>query len=120
MNFLGALDKLLTDNGINYTLDLANDVVNFPFWEGDYQEIDSSYEQGYHEYVFTLTGTNKGTYSRLIKDLDIIRKITMNHTEMLESGHGIAFYYEHMQMIPSQDEQIKRMEITLTIKEWSV
>lgn len=120
MNFLGALDKLLTDNGINYTLDLANDVVTFPFWEGDYQEIDSSDEQGYHEYVFTLTGTNKGTYSRLIKDLEIIRKITMNHTEMLESGHGIAFYYEHMQMIPSQDERIKRMEITLTIKEWSV
>lgn len=120
MNFLGALDRLLTNNGINYTLDLVNDIVTFPFWEGDFQEVDSSEEQGYHEYSFTLTGTNKGTYSRLIKDLEIIRKITKNHTEILGSGHSVAFFYERMQMIPSQDEQIKRMEIIITIKEWSV
>lgn len=120
MNFLGYLDKLLTDNGINYTLDLVNDVVEFPYWVGDYQETTSSDEQGYHEYIFNLTGTNKGTYSRLIKDLDVIRNLTMNQTTMLGDDHSVAIYYETMQMIPSQDEEIKRMEITLTIKEWSV
>lgn len=119
MNWLGYLDSKLSEI-IKYQLDTwQGDLVfpYFPYWVGDYQETEYNYEQQYHEYSFTLTGTTKGTYAQLESDREKIEQVFSNHTYK-EKGHGIAIYYDDSIMIPSVDEQIKRMEVHLTVKEW--
>ena len=116
MNWLGYIDSKLSEI-INYQFDTWNGDLVFPFWVGEYQEVYYIYEQGYHEYSFTLTGTTKGTYAELEADRQKIEKLFSNHVSNIE-GKGIAIFYDNTLMIPSVDEQIKRMEIELTVKEW--
>lgn len=116
MTWLGYIDEQLSSI-IDYQLDEWKGDLVFPYWVGDYQENTYDFDQGYHEYSFTLTGTTKGTYAQLESDRQKIEELFGNHTYAVK-GHGIAIYYENSLMIPSTDEQIKRMEIHLTVKEW--
>lgn len=108
----------LLSNIINYELDLWTQDIDFPYWVGSYQEIEYDYEQEYQEYDFTLTGTNRGTLDALIEDKDKIKTLFKNHKAVLLNGHSVAIFYERGDMIPSEDEKIKRMEVHLNIKEW--
>lgn len=103
---------------INYELGQWNGKIAFPFWVGEYQEIYYSYEQEYKEYAFTLTGTNRGTWSQLEEDKNKIQKLFANNTAVLEDGSSVAVFYETAYMIPSEDAEIRRMQIQLNVKEW--
>ena len=103
---------------INYEFGQWNSDIKFPFWVGEYQEVYYSYEQEYKEYSFTLTGTNRGTWSRLEEDKKKIQKLFANHTAVLEDGNSVAVFYETAYMIPSEDAEIRRMQIQLNVKEW--
>ena len=106
-------------NIINYELGLWTDkTIVFPFWVGEYQEINYSYENGCKEYSFTLTGTNRGTWSQLESDKNKIQELFANHTAILPDGNSVAIFYETAYMIPSEDAEIRRMQIQLNIKEW--
>ena len=58
---LGIIDRLLTDAGINYeyyewTSDLA-----YPYWVGEYQEVEPLNEDGMSESAFIMSGFTRGT-----------------------------------------------------------
>lgn len=117
MTLLGYIDKKLS-NIINYELGLWTQELKFPFWVGEYQETVYSHELGYHEYTFILTGTARGTWKQLEEDKNKIRNLFSNHTALIEKGHSVAVFFDTAFMLPSEDEQTKRMLINLTIKEW--
>lgn len=117
MTFLEYINNQLS-NIINYELGLWTSELKFPYWVGEYQEIDYQSEQEYHEYSFSLIGTTKGTWKQLEEDKAKIRTLFSNHTALVEQGHSIAIFYDNALMIPSEDEQIRRMQINLTIQEW--
>jgi hypothetical protein len=39
---------------------------------------------------------------------------------VLDDGTGLAVYYETSQVIPTDDAELKRVEIILRINEWKV
>lgn len=119
MSFLNYIATNLS-NIVNYELGLWTQKLLFPYWVGEYQEVNYSHEQGYHEYSFVLTGTTKGTWKQLEEDREKIRNLFTHHATLIEEGHSIAIFYINSLMIPSEDEQIKRMQINLTIKEWRI
>lgn len=118
MNWIEKLNEELTPI-INYQFNTWFGDLVFPFWVSDYQETMFSSEQGYHEYVVTLTGTNKGSFLDLEKDRQKIEQLFTNYT-YTEEGYGLAILYDNSIMIPSVDEQITRLEIHLNVKEWRV
>lgn len=119
MNVFGYLNTLLSTI-INYEFGTWESDLVFPFWVGEYQELPFNYEQQKSEYSFTLTGTTKGTYKELEEDKAKIKALLSEHTAIIEEAHGVAIYYDGAIQIPSEDAQIKRMQITLTIQEWGL
>lgn len=76
---LGIIDRLLTDAGINYeyyewTSDLA-----YPYWVGEYQEVEPLNEDGMSESTFIMSGFTRGTAFELEQDKEKIKNCLMRH-----------------------------------------
>lgn len=91
------------------------------FFIGQYTEVPSDSEAGYEETDFNITGTTKESYSKLE---DVKKKIknfftTEGLTKVFEDGSGIAVIYSNSYPIPSIEEGVYRIQVTLKVKEWS-
>ena len=113
------IDRLLVENGINYELGEWTTKVVYPYFVGEYTESPSMQENGLQESLFTLNGFTRGKWLDLENAKAIIEKV-VNKTAILSNGNGIAITYEGSQIIPTYDEDLKRLQINLNIKEWKV
>lgn len=105
---------------INYSLiEWAQEVV-YPYWVGEYNEVEMVDEDGMQETTFILTGTTKGTWTDLENDKRKIKELFKNQTAILPNGNGIAIFYQNSLLVPVEDMDLKRIQINLEIKEWEV
>ena len=93
---LGIIDRLLTDAGINYeyyewTSDLA-----YPYWVGEYQEVEPLNEDGMSESTFIMSGFTRGTALELEQDKEKIKKLfdeTSGKLVTTDSSSVVAIFY---------------------------
>ena len=106
--------------GLNYQFDewKSNPIPN-TYWVGEYNEAGEA-DDGSDEMTFILTGTT--TQSRLILEVqkDMIKKHFDKLTAILDSGSGVAVDYLNAFSVPTGAEDIRRVQINMTIKEWTV
>lgn len=97
----------------------TNPVPN-PYFVGEYTEPESQTkdEDGYQETSFILTGT--GTDWMTLETAKANIEGNISKTAILPNGNGIAVFYAGSLLIPTGDAELKRIQINLTIKEWSV
>lgn len=89
------------------------------YWVTEYTEVESMNEDGMEETSFILTGTTKSKYFELEKVKESVKdKFWNGLTAVLDCGQGIAINYGDAYPIPSVDESVHRIQITLKIKEW--
>lgn len=91
-----------------------------PYFVGEYTESESmeKEENGYQETTFLLTGTGT-TWLGLEQKKEVIEN-NISRTAILPNGNGVAVFYAGSSIIPTGDAELKRIQINLTIKEWSV
>lgn len=91
-----------------------------PYFVGEYTESESmtKEEDGYQEISFLLTGT--GTKWLNLEQAKAKIESNISKTAILPNGNGIAVFYGGALIIPTGDDRLKRIQINLTIKEWSV
>ena len=112
-------DKLV-ENNINYEfMQWTKDIV-YPYFVGEYQEVESLNEDGLQESTFILTGFSKGSYIELEQEKEKIEKVFNSLTVILPNGNGMAVFYSGSLVIPTGDAELKRIQINLAIKEWMV
>ena len=89
-----------------------------PFFVGSYVDntTETHEEDGSSESVFTLYGV--GTTWMVLEEVKD-KLININETAILPHG-SIAVYFNNSQHLPSEDGRLKRIQIQLTVKEWSV
>ena len=75
-------------------------------------------DEGLQETTIILTGTTKEKWISLEKDKDKIKNI-FPKTAILNNS-GVAVFYRNAIIIPVENMDMKRMQINLQIKEWSV
>lgn len=93
--------------------------IRFPFFVGEYSEVENLNEDGYLESNFMLTGTTNNSMSELETAKDLIRKVFGEPvTDILPSGSAISVSYAGGMPIPSEDEGIYRLQINLKVQEW--
>lgn len=94
--------------------------LSFPYFTGEYTEIESLDEDGMEQGTFLLTGTTKNGYLELEEIKDKIKDFfpTEGRTAILDSGSGIAVSYSTSLPIPSGEQGLQRIQINLSIKEW--
>lgn len=113
------IKDLLLFNNINYQLLEWKGAIEYPYFVGEYQEAPPTQENGLQETTFILTGFTRGKWLELEDTKAIISKIVTT-TAILPNGNGIAITYEGSSIIPTYDEELKRIQINLNIREWTV
>lgn len=114
----------LTAASINYEFgEWATNPVPDPYFVGEYIESPSTNEDGLQEATFILTGTGRSSWLALEQAKAIIEQLfnqISGKTAILPNGNGIAVFYSDSSIVPTGDAELKRIQINLSIKEWSV
>lgn len=120
---LAYINDRLTEADINYHFmryNFGQGGPVYPYSVGTYNEEDDAAEDGGQSATFTVNTWTRGTWLELEQVKATIKALfpVTGRTAILE-GSGLAVSYTRSQPIPTGDEELKRIEIILTVKEWS-
>jgi len=111
--------------GLNYDFPEWNGSPVYPYFTGEYSEVPTLNEDGMQETSFLLTGFARGREAWFELE-DAKEKIAAyfgkvgGHTVIADNGSAVAVFYSHSLVVPTGNAELKRIEVKLTIKEWSV
>lgn len=115
------ISDTLSSLNINYQFgEWTTNPVPDPYFVGEYTEPESTTkeEDGFQEITFLLTGT--GTTWLALENAKATIESNISKTAILPNGNGIAVFYAGSLIVPTGEAELKRIQINLTIKEWSV
>ncbi len=94
--------------------------LTFPYFVGEYHDFEPFSESGESESVMIIDGFTDSDYLSLENIKEQIRDIfpPMGKTQVYEDGSGAAVMFVSAKNIPCGSDGIKRIQITLKIKEW--
>ena len=116
---LNYINDMLSDLSVPYEYMEWTKPLSFPFFIGEYQELESRDEDGKEEGVFIITGTTDKDYL----SLELIKERVKSHltstglTDILKNS-AIVILYDTAFMIPTGEQGLKRIQINLIVKEW--
>ena len=93
------------------------------YFVGEYQELEPIYEDGEEDTAFILTGFSREKWIQLEDAKGKIKKYFPESTGKMvvtKTGLVAAIFYSNSIPIPVEDGELKKMQINLTVKEWSV
>lgn len=114
------INDSLKNLNVNYAFLRWNKEIVYPYFVGEYQEVEPTDEDQYHEYEFILTGFTRGDWSDLEDVKEKIEKLFSTHTTILDNGSGVVISYSGAFPIPIDEGELKKIQINLNIKEWRV
>jgi len=116
---LNFLNKQLSEL-VNYEFEEWKSDIVYPYFVGNFSEIPGDGDM--QETSFILEGFTRNTKLELLEAKEKIEKKYKNELKtILPSGAGVVFLYENALCdIPTGDAELKKIQINLTIKEWSV
>lgn len=119
---LNFINTSLESLGIPYQFMLWKSSPASTYWTGEYNETTAINEDGMEESNFILTGVTNKSFTKLEETKEKIKNYFTyeGHTHIFESGSAIAVMYSEAYPVPSVDEGVHKIQITLNIKEWRV
>lgn len=93
------------------------------YFTGEYQETPQINEDGLQDTTFILNGFSRTTWEALESAKKKIKKKFHpidGYIVTTPSGNVVAIFYEQSLGIPTGDAELKRIQINLSVKEWSV
>ena len=101
-------------------MEWTGNIIPDSYWVGEYAETPPSTEDGCKESTMLLTGFTRGKWIDLLREKEKIE----NHFDPVnglrgttESGTIVVFFADSTP-VPTGEADLKRLQITLTIKEW--
>lgn len=104
---------------INYKFLEWKGKITYPYFVGEYQESEALNENGMQDVLFILNGFTRNEWLELEQAKATIEKV-VNKRGILPNGNGIAIMYSNSLVVPTGENELKRMEIRLKIKEWRI
>ena len=114
------ISEARTGAGINYEFWQWSSPISYPYFVGEYNEIESLNEDGMQETNFILSGFTRGAWLDLETAKATIEQLFSNNVHILPNGNGLAIFYASSLNVPTGDEELKKIQINLRIKEWKV
>lgn len=114
------INDILTSNGITYEFGEKKPPITYPYFVGTYTDLGASDESGLYESDLTLDGFSKTDWLTLERARETIENLFAEYTTILGNGSGICISYSGCLIVPTGDSELKRIQITLNIKEWKV
>lgn len=120
---LSIISSAMTELSLNYgLLRYEAEQITYPYFVGEYSEAEPQSEDGLQESTFMLTGFHRGAWLELENAKEDIEEYFSadGRTYITNNGHGVAICYANALVVPSEDLELKRIQINLAIKEWKV
>lgn len=121
---LKVIADAMREMGIRYGLMEYNvKPIVYPYFIGEYSESIPTTEDGKTEAQFTLTGYSRTTWDTLE---DCKQQIGQKFDQInglkviAANGNAVAVFYENALVLPTWDEELKKIQINLNVKEWRV
>lgn len=117
---LKTINTQLEGLGLNYEFQrMTKNPVTYPYWVGDYTEPEGLTEAGLETPTFLLTGFARGTFEQLENDKNKIKDHFKHGVSVItESGDAVVIYYAGCIPIPLEDDDLKKIQVNLSIKIW--
>ena len=112
---LTTIKNELEKMNIPYTFDGWDNEVELPQFVGEISEIPTLDEDGKNEYSFILTG-----FATSYSDLFAICEQLRSKFKTSAIVDGIVIKYDNTTTVDNGTDDLKQIQINLTIKEWSV
>lgn len=109
-----------TSIGINYEFMEWTSSLIYPYWVSEYEDIGAVNEDGMTESTLILTGTTRGSWLELETMKAQIIAYFEDRRVIADNGNGIVFSFDRALVIPTGEQELKRIQINLQIKEWKV
>lgn len=93
------------------------------YFVGEYQEAEPMDESGLQESTFLVTGFSRGPWLALEEAKEKIAAYfnkVGGHTVIADNGSAVAVFYSNGLVVPTEDAELKRIQINLDVREWSV
>jgi alpha/beta superfamily hydrolase len=93
------------------------------YFVGEYQEVAPMDESGLQETSFLLSGFSFGSWLALENAKEAISAYFSKvggKTVIADDGSAVAVFYLNSLVVPTEDAELKRIQINLDVKEWSV
>lgn len=114
---LRLISEKLEELGISYAFLQWNGEPVYPYFIGEYTEEAEADESGEMNIGFILTGFTRLSWLSLEESKRKIAEGLRDYVT-IRDGYGIAIYYSHSYPVPQESDELKRMEIHLSIKVW--
>ena len=120
--------KIISDTmnalGLEYGFgEYSGNPVVYPYFVGEYTEVEMFDESGLQESNFLLTGFSRGSWLELEDAKERIEK-QFNRVSgkigITEIGSAVVIHYSHALVVPTGDAELKSIQINLNVKEWKV
>lgn len=93
------------------------------YFVGEYQEIAPINEDGMQESTFLITGFSRGSWYALERAKESIKEYfnkVSGKTVIAEDGSAVAVFYANSFVVPTGNDELRKIQINLDVKEWSV
>lgn len=93
------------------------------YFVGEYEESEPTDESGLQETTFLITGFSRGSWLALEDAKEQISAYfnkVGGHTVIADNGSAVAVFYANSLVVPTEDAELKRIQINLDVREWSV
>lgn len=118
---LGLITTKLHSLNINYEFGSWTKAPSYPYFVGEYNELESTTEDGLQESNFILTGFSRGTWLELEQAKETIENFIKEWDVTIgQTGNAIVITYSSSMVIPTEDAELKKIQINLNVKEWKV
>ena len=119
VDLLTYISERMEEINIPYSYGVWQDTVTYPYFVGNYDETEYRYEDNYSGGTFTLDGWARGSSAMitLVTVADTIKQ-AFDDMQAVVDDHTYFIRYGGMQSIPSGEEGLYRIQITLFVNEW--
>lgn len=123
-NLLKVVSDGMAELGIEYEFgEYTKEPIVYPYFVGEYTETEPMTEDGLQETTVLLTGFSRGKWLTLenakAKIENYFNKV-YGKTVMVDDGSAVAIFYGNALIVPTGDEELKKIQINLQCKEWKV
>ena len=120
IDVLNRLSSEMKALGINYQFGRWQGKIRYPYFVGDCDTADFVAEHGYQEATCYINGFTRGELLDLLQASEKIKRHFADFRAITESGSGVSITFAASSFMPQEEAELKRIQITLNIKKWSV
>jgi hypothetical protein len=123
-NLLKVVSDGMTELGLEYEFgEYTKEPIVYPYFVGEYTETEPTTEDCLQETTFMLYGFSRDKWLTLenakAKIENYFNKV-YGKTVMVDDGSAVAVFYGNSLIVPTGDEELKKIQINLQCKEWKV